>query len=126
VPPPALAPLTPREARVAALLRRVLPADAVLVIAAALLGMLARGLVAAYCHQAPVGPEGGTTGAAYCSSVAGVWSWGAFVVTAIVTVGVVRLLCGQRRFARPVALTTVMLALIVNTIIVNSLQAVGP
>jgi hypothetical protein len=48
------------------------------------------------------------------------------VVTAIVTVGLVRLACGQRRFARSIALTIVMLALIANTIIVYSLPAVGP
>lgn len=91
-----------------------------MVIAAALIGMVARGLVEGYCHDTDV-LELGRAATGYCSSVDGTWSWGAFVVAAVAITGLVRVVRGSRRFARPVALATVFLALIANTIIVYSL-----
>ena len=115
-----LRPLTVREQRAAAVLRRVFPADAVLVAVAALLGTIARGLVSAYCNGPTGGPQGGAA-ASYCSTVHHGWSWGAFIAAAIAIVAVLRLLGGRRRLRRPLTLGLLVMALVANTAIVLSL-----
>jgi hypothetical protein len=122
---PQLRTLTAREQRASELLRRI-PADLVLGVVAAALGAFARVLVNAYCSQPGGAPEGGTDGASYCRSVAGLPSWTAYVAAAIGIALIARLLFKRVGHSRVIALAVVLVALVANTIVVFSLPDVGP
>jgi MYXO-CTERM domain-containing protein len=115
--PTELAPLTPRERRAADVLRRWFPADAVMLIAAALIGLLACAMVRAYCRGTDA-LEFGAVGRSYCGSATGSSNWWLFVAAAVAVAAAVRIVLRRRRMARVAALAAVFAALIANTIVV--------
>ena len=126
MPSSRLRALTAREQRVSDFLHRRRVADALLAIAAAVLGAFGRGLVQAYCHSAPSGPVDGTSGAAYCSKVSHPYTWGLFVAVAVVSALGANWLCRRSRYSGRIALLVVLVTVIVNTVAVFSLRDVGP
>lgn len=123
---PLLRPLTPREQRVAEVAGRVFPVKAVVPAVAAILGVVAHGLVTGYCHPGYDGPAGGAA-LSYCSAADHGWSWPAFVGAALMIGAVPLVLFGHWRFRRWAALGLVVVAVVANTVIVHSLPGyLGP
>jgi peptidoglycan/LPS O-acetylase OafA/YrhL len=126
MPPEQLGSLTDREQRAVAVLRRVSPADVVLLAVAVLFGTIAHGLVSAYCNAPGGGPQAGTA-ASYCSTVSHGWSWGVFIATSVAIVVLLRLLGNRWRHRRQITLAVLVVALVANTVIVSSLPGyLGP
>ncbi len=107
-------------------LRRGWVAEVLLAVAAAALGAVARGLVQAYCTSAHSGPEGGTPGGNYCAKVSPTFSWPVFVAVAVAGALVISQACRRLRYRRGIALAIVFAVMLANTVVVNSLPAVGP
>jgi hypothetical protein len=120
-----LRPLTDREQRVAAAVRRTFPPDLVLIIISAALGAFGRALVNGYCHTPTGGPEAGS-GASYCRSVADASSWLLYVSAGILIAVFARFVFRRLHHARLIAVAAVAIALIVNTVIIYSLPDLGP
>jgi hypothetical protein len=115
-----LRPLTRREQRVALVVRRLVAADAAVMVVAALLGIVARGIVAAYCNP-PGDPVQGGAAASYCSTVGHAWSWGAFIAAAAVTAALPLMMCRRWRLPRQFSLLMVVVALVANTAVLSLL-----
>jgi hypothetical protein len=101
---PPLHPLTPREQRVAESFRRAPVADTCTVVVAALLGLLARALVHAYCDSAPQGPAEGSPAWNFCVKVGHGYSWPAYPAAAVALAGAVLVVWRRRKCTRRIAL----------------------
>lgn len=118
---PPLRRLTPREQVVADFFRRRSAADVALAIAAAVVGLSARGLAQAYCHSAPSGPSPGTAGARYCARVSPATSWIVYALVAVVLAGAIRAIFRHKPYGGWVALVGVSALAISATVWVYSL-----
>lgn len=123
---PQSAPLTDREQRVWNLLRRGVVVEILFLLAAAVQGVLARGLVQAYCRSAPAGPAYGTTGYSYCQTVSPAYTWLLFALAAVVIAQVSLRAAHHRKHRRGIALLAVLVIVIANTVVVSSLADTGP
>jgi hypothetical protein len=121
-----LAPLTDREQRVWNLLRRAVVAEILFLLAAAVQGVLARGLVQAYCRSAPAGPAYDTAGYRYCQTVSPAYTWLLFALAGVVIAQVFLRAAHRRKHRRGIALLAVLVMLIANTLVVFSLAGTGP
>lgn len=120
MPEPPASTLTPREQAVADFFRRPRVADACMVTLAAVLGLIARGLVQGICHPVPTPPDPTSTGGKYCATVSHGWSWIAYAAAAVL------IACGVRSIARGpnrrrIALIVVFVLGVVATVWVSSL-----
>jgi hypothetical protein len=126
---PRLAPLTPREQAVADIFRKPRVADSCMVFAAAVLGLLGRGLVQAYCGDSsggsPFGPQDGTAGAHLCAKVSPGSTWVAYTLSAVAIACAVRWALRRKTYSRRMGLTVVSILLIAGTAWVYSLPSVS-
>jgi len=115
-----LRPLTRREQRVAAVVRRLVAADAAVIVVAAVLGTVARGIVSAYCSP-PGDPVQGGAAASYCSTIGHAWSWFAFIAAAAVIAALPLMMSRRWRLRRQFTLLLVVAALVAHTAVLSLL-----